>query len=207
MPRDSQPTKRRILAAAERLFARDGFDGVSLREIASEAHAHLALIHYHFGSKMDLYRAIWTERYTPEVANRRDLGFASIDYKQDRHKLIRALVELYLLPIMKLTDVEDFQDFVSIGAREWTDPKEQERGVLEEFLDPTARKFLSCFARALPELAPSLVAYGYQVMLGCTVLHVADQNRITRISEGVVIGRDAKSATGPLVEFCVAGWD
>jgi AcrR family transcriptional regulator len=206
MPRNPEPTKRRILGAAERLFARDGFDGVSLREIAAEADANLALIHYHFGSKLDLYRAIWADRYTPEVANRRDLGFATIDYSQSRQKVIRALVELYLIPIMKMTDLPAFRDFVSIGAREWTDPKEEERGVLEEFLDPTAKRFLSCFAKALPEIPPYLIAYGYEFMLGCTVLHVVDQNRIARISKGAVKGRDAEAATGPLIEFCVSGW-
>jgi len=36
MPRDSQPTKERILASAERLFADNGFDGVSMRGIAAD---------------------------------------------------------------------------------------------------------------------------------------------------------------------------
>jgi AcrR family transcriptional regulator len=44
----------RILASAERLFADHGFDGVSMREIAANAKAQLALIHYHFGTKLNV---------------------------------------------------------------------------------------------------------------------------------------------------------
>jgi AcrR family transcriptional regulator len=158
MPRDSTPTKERILASAERLFADNGFDGVSMREIAADAKAQLALIHYHFGTKLDLYRAIWATRYTREVASRREAGFAALNFNDPRPKIIRSLVELYLLPILKMTETESLKSFVAIGVRESTDPKESERGVLKEFLDDTARRFLECFARALPELSPADVA-------------------------------------------------
>ena len=36
---------------AERLFAEEGFEAVSLRHITAEAEANLAAVHYHFGSK------------------------------------------------------------------------------------------------------------------------------------------------------------
>jgi AcrR family transcriptional regulator len=206
MPRDPQPAKERILASAERLFAGNGFDGVSMREIAAGAGAQLALIHYHFGSKLDLYRAIWAARYTTEVAGRREAGFAAIDYNEPKHKLVRALVELYLLPLMYLTQNESLKNFVAIGARESTDPKEAERGILKEFLDSTAKRFLKCFGRALPELSAADVAWGYQAMLGASVMHIADRDRITRISDGAAKAGDGRAATKPMVEFCVGGW-
>jgi AcrR family transcriptional regulator len=206
MPRDPQPAKERILASAERLFAGHGFDGVSLREIAAGAGAQLALIHYHFGSKLDLYRAIWAARYTTEVASRREAGFAAIDDREPKHKLVRALVELYLLPLMQLTQNESLRNFVAIGARESTDPKEAERGILKEFLDTTAKRFLECFGRALPELTAADIAWGYQAMLGASVMHIADRDRITRISNGAAKAGDGLAAAKPMVEFCVGGW-
>ena len=55
----SQPdTKERILDAAERLFAREGFHNTSLRAITGEADVNLAAVNYHFGSKEALLDAV-----------------------------------------------------------------------------------------------------------------------------------------------------
>jgi TetR/AcrR family transcriptional regulator len=50
-------TAEAILEAALRVFARDGFDGASLQEIARTSAIGHPLIHYHFGSKEKLWRA------------------------------------------------------------------------------------------------------------------------------------------------------
>jgi len=56
--RDSGGTRRAILDAAQRLFARNGFSGTSMREIAKASGVSKPLIHHYFGSKEGLYRAI-----------------------------------------------------------------------------------------------------------------------------------------------------
>lgn len=56
--RDTAVTKGAFLQAGERLFARKGFDGVTLDQLAEEAGANKALIAYHFGSKENLYDAV-----------------------------------------------------------------------------------------------------------------------------------------------------
>ncbi len=53
-----QPKNIRILEAAEKLFADRGFDGTSIRDIASEADANVSMISYYFGSKENLMKAI-----------------------------------------------------------------------------------------------------------------------------------------------------
>jgi len=45
------PTAGRLLAAARRVLARDGFSGLTLEAITAEAGENKAAIHYHFGSK------------------------------------------------------------------------------------------------------------------------------------------------------------
>lgn len=47
-----------ILAAAKDLFARRGFDAVSISDIATQAGASKANVFHHFGSKEDLYLAV-----------------------------------------------------------------------------------------------------------------------------------------------------
>lgn len=48
----------KILDSAEKLFARDGFDAVSMNDVAEEARTSKANIFHHFGSKRDLYIAV-----------------------------------------------------------------------------------------------------------------------------------------------------
>ncbi len=43
-----------ILQLAEKLFAENGFDGTSIRDIAKEANVNIAMISYYFGSKEKL---------------------------------------------------------------------------------------------------------------------------------------------------------
>ena len=63
----STPTSRRqtrqvnesaILRAAERVFARAGFEGATMADIADEAGLPKANLHYYFGAKRALYRAV-----------------------------------------------------------------------------------------------------------------------------------------------------
>lgn len=53
----SEQTQRRILDAARRAFAERGFDGTSLRTIASAAGVDPALCLHYFGSKAELFVA------------------------------------------------------------------------------------------------------------------------------------------------------
>jgi AcrR family transcriptional regulator len=55
---DLSPTAARILEAAKRVLARDGFRGLTFETIAREAGENPALIRYHFGSKAGLLAAL-----------------------------------------------------------------------------------------------------------------------------------------------------
>lgn len=47
-----------ILRGAERVFARAGFEGATMAQIAEEAGVPKPNLHYYFGNKLDLYRAV-----------------------------------------------------------------------------------------------------------------------------------------------------
>lgn len=50
--------KARILAAAKKLFARQGFEATTVRQVCEEAGANVALVSYHFGGKDNLFAAM-----------------------------------------------------------------------------------------------------------------------------------------------------
>jgi AcrR family transcriptional regulator len=60
-PRNAKVTRKAILAAARRAFARAGYDGVGVREIAKGAGVTAMLINRYFGSKERLFAEVMAE--------------------------------------------------------------------------------------------------------------------------------------------------
>ena len=71
---DSSLTREALLAAATKLFAARGFDGVPVDDIAQEAGVNKAMINYHFGGKRQLYRAIVTSTFAEIIAGAESLA-------------------------------------------------------------------------------------------------------------------------------------
>lgn len=57
-PRDAAATRQAILASARKAFARAGYDGVGLREIAASAGVTAMLVNRYFGSKEKLFAEV-----------------------------------------------------------------------------------------------------------------------------------------------------
>jgi AcrR family transcriptional regulator len=101
-PVPTSASAQRIIVEAERLFARFGIDGVSLRQIAAEAgSANNSAVHYHFGSKDGLITAIFRHRL-PQLLKERQL----LESRCDPNDL-RSRIEAYLLPVLTMAEAPD----------------------------------------------------------------------------------------------------
>lgn len=102
--RDPESSKRRILEAAQRAFARRGYDGARLREIAQQAGVHHALVHHYFGDKKGLFRAVMEHGFAEtstgsirlfrESAASEDLLRSAVDYFVDRFSRNRDIISI-----------------------------------------------------------------------------------------------------------------
>lgn len=65
-------TRDLILAAAQRILARDGYAGLTARAVAAEAGTNVASLNYHFGSKRrflpELFAALDSDKYARQRA-------------------------------------------------------------------------------------------------------------------------------------------
>lgn len=66
-------TRDAILAAGQRLLARDGYQGITARHIAAEAGTNLALVNYYFGSKQNLLLELFEEINRERVERQRQM--------------------------------------------------------------------------------------------------------------------------------------
>jgi len=69
-------TERRtqIIAAARRVFSRQGYDGAKTLQIAREANVSEALVYRHFPSKLALYRAVLRQVFNDQDRNWEEVG-------------------------------------------------------------------------------------------------------------------------------------
>jgi AcrR family transcriptional regulator len=192
------------LREAERLFADHGYRGVSLRTIATAADAHLALIRYHFGSKLDLYRSVWMDRYTP-AASARLRPLARIDFSLPRAQVVREIMDVMLIPTRMMNEPAG-KHFLRLVARAMVDRDDPEYGIMKELGDPSAEFLLGALRRALPELSEADLGWGFQSMTGVFANFVADIDRTTRLSKGAARSGDFDSGYVPVREYMVGGW-
>src|ERR1700739_801164 len=95
-------TALQLLLAAERLFAEHGLAGTSLPPTPCEASSSTtSAIRYHFGSKDDLLRAIFTYRLSDLMQRR-----ALLRARAGPHDL-RAQLEAHILPLLELAESPD----------------------------------------------------------------------------------------------------
>lgn len=89
-------TRADILHAARKLFAQNGYDGTTMRAIASEARVDAALIHHFYRSKEGIFSAAIEDALDiDEVVNH---VVAGTDRDSVGERLIRALLEAWQNP-------------------------------------------------------------------------------------------------------------
>ncbi len=84
--------RTRLLAEASRIFAEKGYAKASTREICVAAGLNPAAIHYHFGDKDGLYRAVLLVPIQGVAAQLAGFDDPALDLEQSLHHLLRAFV-------------------------------------------------------------------------------------------------------------------
>lgn len=94
-------TREKILKSAWKLFAKDGFEAVSVRDVTQDAGVNLASISYHFGSKSGLIQEIVVEVLVPLNKQRvRLLKKAGDEVGGVENVKLNALIEAFVRPVV-----------------------------------------------------------------------------------------------------------
>ncbi len=117
---DLSPTACRLLAAARRVLARDGFSGLTLEAITAEAGENKAAVRYHFGGKDALIAALveWLD-HDDSVRL-----VAQLKEERDRRARLDLLVQLQR---EGCTSHEENQLFFDLLPHVLRDPRMRER--------------------------------------------------------------------------------
>lgn len=199
-----QTARSRILLAAEETFATMGYDAASLRQIALQAEVPPGLVAYHFNGKLGLYRAVF-ERRTPAVVEQRRAGLAMARLEESPGRRLELILKAVLVPMLKLTAQENGGHFALLLAREVSDPRSVERGIVQDMLDPIAHAVIEQIRTALPGHSAAAANWAYQAIIGTMVFVMADGGRISRLSDGAADPKDIGATLHHLVTFFLMG--
>ncbi|GLQ21468.1 TetR/AcrR family transcriptional regulator [Algimonas porphyrae] len=199
--------KTRILDAAEQLFAEHGYDGVTLRQIATLAHVDVALTSYHFGSKDNLFRSVFERRAVVLNDVRAQALDACMAAAAPHPPQLEAVIEAYLRPLGDIQGAADegWRHYLSLVA--WVNSStEWGNELMTEYFNPFVQRFIEVLRTVLPDADEQALFWGYQFMSGALTLTFADTRRMDRLSGGAA--SSTKTATGydHMIPFVAAGF-
>lgn len=134
--------RERLILGAARIFAERGYEGASTRAICQAAGANVAAIHYHFGDKAGLYRAvIWTSIECVVAALPTHETSAELPLEEAMDQLLRA----FLGPVMGADEVSLW--FSRIHQRETIEPTPMMQDVIATSVLPHFQGLVALLAR------------------------------------------------------------
>ena len=90
-----QAAKQRIFEAALALFARKGYAGVGVREIAKRADVNISMINYYFNEKAEILKEIINECYEHYFKTIKAVGDEDLPIEEHIRKMIRTVIDFF----------------------------------------------------------------------------------------------------------------
>lgn len=199
-------TRDAILNAAEDLFSKHGFYGVTIREVAREAGVDTALVHYYFGAKKELFDAVFIRR--AEVWNSERV--AAVDRYAEaagEAMTLEGLFEAFLRPPFQwsLKGGPGWKHYAALVAQTNANPAFGGE-TMARYFDPAIRRLLELVKRIHPEARDEELYWAWHNLSGALTLTLGETGRLDRLSGGLCKSGDLDSACDYMVRFAAAGF-
>lgn len=207
MAKGKQPTRERILDAAEKLFANKGYEGVSVRQIMSKAEADVSLAYYHFKSKRDLFDQVMLRR----VEHLNGIRLKALEAVEERHAddapSVEEIIDAFTHPLLDLLGREhdEWKYYFQLIAQINNSP-EWGGELMTRYFDPLVRRFVEALRKALPDCRDEDLFWSYHFLSGALTLTFAETGRIDNLSGGVCRASDMESINQRMPRFLAAGF-
>ena len=197
----------RILDVAEELFAERGYDGVTLRQIASGAGVDVALASYHFGKKLDLFQAVFDRRAGLLNQARREALEECLAKAGKRGPSVEQIVEAFLRPLELAQETADsgWENYLALIAYVNNSPQWGPTMMSSAF-DKLVNEYIDALQVALPKASREDLYWCYHNLSGALTLTLARTGRINQLSGGRCDSSDFKAAYDHMIPFVAAGF-
>lgn len=145
---EENETSIRLLDSAEVLFGEHGYDGIGMRELAAAARVNLGAATYYFGSKKELYIAVFMRRFRPSNAEQlTQLQQAQAEAGGSSLPVAR-IVDCMVRPTYALGMA--YPSFSALLTRNLMAPPEFLQAALSSEFEPTVQAYVMALHKALP---------------------------------------------------------
>ncbi|MGH8436103.1 MAG: TetR/AcrR family transcriptional regulator [Pseudomonas sp.] len=196
-----------MLDAAEALFAKDGYHGTSMRDVAEATESGIALVTYHFGTKDVLFNKV-VERRASFMAHQRILALdAARARAADGPVALRDLVAGYVWPFIERSanGGPGWKNYALLVARLANSPDWAK--VISDHYDAVARQYVAEFRRALPTVREEDVYHAFSFMVGSMLALGAEPRRVENLSFGKYKSDKLERGYDILLPFLVGGFE
>ncbi len=200
-------SKRKLLDAAEQLFAEKGFEAVSVRDITQLAKANVAAVNYHFGSRDGLLTLVMMRYMTPvneeRIARLETLERKSSGKTVPLEEIIDALVRPFVTQIRKSELSERL--FYKLMGRTFAQQGDGLPPQIEEQLRQVMQRFTRAFAKALPAVAADDLAWRIHFVVGGMIHMLTHQEILQRLTQGASGVPPMEVTISRFIRFAAAG--
>jgi AcrR family transcriptional regulator len=201
-------TRDQILRAAERLFAERGFRAMTLREVTKDARVNLAAVNYHFGSKINLMRAVIEKRFQPINTERLERLDAYIAEHCPDPVPLEQIISALFRPLFDHAKTQRGPDrvFMQMIGRAVTEPADFMRDMHKEFFAELCSRFIGELKRSCPELSDDALQYRMFLAVSTMIGAIAEQSRLESMTDGKLKSDDLDRICNELIQFVVYGF-
>jgi AcrR family transcriptional regulator len=200
-------TRRKLLDAAEKLFAERGFDKVSLRDITEAAAANVASVNYHFRNREGLVEEVMG-RYINAVNEER---LARLDRLEARNgskplapeEILEALVRPFVTQVRR-SDLSEKLFYRLMGRMFGGMAGSLPPTVAQGFRETLAR-FRKVFRRALPGIGEEELLWRMHFAFGAMIHMMAHAETLRQLSGGDSGNPSTDQSMARFVHFAAAG--
>ena len=154
-----------ILDAAEYLFSKNGFYGVTLRDVALRVGIHTTLLHYYFDDKHHLFEAVFKRR-AGVTCDRRMAALEQYEKEAGDHPTVEGALHAFLDPDFDLyiEGGEPWVNYAAFCAR--VSHSHEGAAMMAANFDPVVLKLIGILKRALPDYSDEDIFWGYHFITG-----------------------------------------
>jgi AcrR family transcriptional regulator len=175
--------RERIIEAAEKLFAVDGYDAVSFRDLTNAAGVSLSAIHYHFGSKQAVFSEIFSRRAGLLTERRLELLDAARRYG-GRPPSLESILDAFLRPAFEVTRGDRNDLFNRLRARVSLERSTTTRKIVSRAFDENDLRFIEELGAALPDLTHEDLHWRFHFLVGAMIYTMSDSGQLEGLSGG-----------------------
>ena len=200
-------TKERILLAAQKLFAKRGFEAVSLRKITTEALANVAAVNYHFGSKEALVDEVIVQHMLPVMKERMRL----LDEAERKFQIgvvpVEVIIDAFMRPFLTVMQEsgESRKLFCKFMGRCMSERGDKIPAQALRMAQRVMKRITAMLSDALPDVDVEVLTWRLHFCFGVMAHTLMHEDMLQTVSKGESGDPDFETTLQRMIDYCKGG--